>query len=250
MEDYINNFKKFDKIIVYDFGLGEGGIGDYLKFFMIILTECMSNNMQIYQKINNIEIEKYIKFKYDFFNITEDEISKLKNVTIKKPHHYDNKDTYNGNISLNEVFIFDTIVKLNVKNILHSLPTNYISIHLRMGDKFLETDKKYVLSKDKDDERKYSEENMYNFIEDNKNKNIIFFSDNNNYKLNIKNKYKHIIITEAHVGHTSLCNTTNKQVLDTITEFYVLSNSQLIYSASDSGFSNMASKFNNVKHIF
>ena len=248
MEDYINNFKKFDKIIVYDFRLGDGGIGDYLKFFMIILTECMSNNMQIYHKINNIEIEKYIKFKYDFFNITKKKISKLKNVTIKKPNHYYNNDRYNGTISLNEVFIFDNTVKLNVKNILPSLPTNYISIHLRMGDKFLETAKKYVMVKD--DKRQYSEENMYNFIEDNKNKNIIFFSDNNNYKLNIKNKYKHIIITEAHVGHTSLCNTTNKQVLDTITEFYVLSNSQLIYSASDSGFSNMASKFNNVKHIF
>ena len=62
MEDYINNFKTFDKTIVYDFKLGYGGIGDYLKFFMIILTKCMCNNIKFYHKINNIEIEKYIYY--------------------------------------------------------------------------------------------------------------------------------------------------------------------------------------------
>lgn len=50
MEDYINNFNNFDKIIVYDFKLGDGGIGDYLKFFMIILTKCMDNNTKFYCK--------------------------------------------------------------------------------------------------------------------------------------------------------------------------------------------------------
>ena len=32
MEEYINNFNNFDKISVYDFKLGEGGIGDYINF--------------------------------------------------------------------------------------------------------------------------------------------------------------------------------------------------------------------------
>ena len=116
-----------------------------------------------------------------------------------------------------------------------------------MGDKFLETDKKNI--KCKGDNRKYSEEKIYKFIEDNKNMNIIFFCDNNNYKLKIKKKYKNIIITDAQIGHTSLSNTTNKQILDAVTEFYLLTNSQLIYAASKSGFSNIASKFNNVKYI-
>ena len=64
----------------------------------------------------------------------------------------------------------------------------------------------------------------------------------------IKKKYKKVIITGAEIGHTSLSNTTNKQVLDAVTEFYILSNSILIYAASYSGFSNMSSKFNNVKY--
>lgn len=247
MENYIENHKNYDKIFVYDFQFPDGGIGDYIKFFMIILTYCIDNNIQIYHKINNIEIEKYIKFKYDLFNITEYELSKLNNVTIKKPYQYYNNDQYNGNIYLNEVFYFDNSIKLNVKNIAPSLPSNYISIHLRLGDKFLETDIKFILCKD--DTRKFSKENIYKFIEDNSDKNIIFFCDNNNEKINIKNKYKNIIILNSQIGHTALPNTSNKQILDTITEFYILSNSQLIYAASKSGFSNMASKFTNVEYI-
>ena len=90
---------------------------------------------------------------------------------------------------------------------------------------------------------------MYKFIEDNSDKNIIFFCDNNNQKLKIKNKYKNIIITNSQIGHTSFSNTTNKQVLDTITELYLLSNSQLIYAVSESGFSKTASEFKNIEYI-
>ena len=247
MENYIENFNNFDKSIVYDFRLGWGGIGDYLKFFMIILDHCICNNIKIYKKRNNIEIEKYIKLKCDFFYINANEISKLKNVTIKTPHAYYKNPNYYGNIHLNEVFYFDNIIKTNLQNILPSLPTNYISIHLRLGDKFLETDKKFVLCKR--DTRKFSEEKICKFIEDNNDKNIIFFCDNNNIKLKIKNKYKNIIISNSQIGHTSLSNTTNKQTLDTITDFYILSNSQLICAASKSGFSKMASQFNNVNII-
>ena len=247
MEDYINNYKKYDKSYVYDFRLGMGGIGDYIKFFMIILKECMDNNIKFYHKINNLEIEKYIKLKYDILNISNDEILKLNNVTIKIPFHYYDNDKYNGNIYLNEVFYFDDIIKNNVENIAPSLPSNYVSIHLRLGDKFLETDMNYVLCKN--DTREFSTDKIYKFIEDNNDKNIVFLCDNNSAKINLKKKYKDIIIPNSQIGHTSLKNTTNKQILDTISEFYILSNSQLIYAASYSGFSKMASKFTNVKYI-
>lgn len=48
---YINNFKNFDKAYVYDFTVGKGGIGDYLKFFMIMLKECMLNNIKIFRAL-------------------------------------------------------------------------------------------------------------------------------------------------------------------------------------------------------
>lgn len=245
MENYIKNYKNYDKVFVYDFVLGDGGIGDYLKFFMIILTECIENNIRIYNKINNLEIEKYIKFKHHFFNITNEEISKLKNFTIKKPQEYYEKDKYNGSINLNEVFDFDESVKLNVKNIISDLPTDYLSIHLRLGDSFLETDKNFVLCKG--DFRWFSEKKMYKFIEDNFDKHILFFCDNNNMKEKVKNKYQNILITNSKIGHTSLPNTTNDQILDTITDFYLLCHSQKICAASHSGFSKMAAKFKNIE---
>jgi len=246
MENYINNYNIYDKTFVYDFNITEGGIGDFLKFFMIILTYCMDNNIKFYRKKNNIEIEKYIKLKYDIMNITSEQLSKLDNYILKGPGAYHKSCHYNYNINLTEVFIFDEIIKKNVDNILLSKPDKYISIHLRLGDKFLETDKKFVLCKR--DTRKFSEKKLNEILDKSNCDNIIFFCDNNNYKLKIKEKYNNIIVTKAQIGHTSLINTTENQIIDTITEFFILSNSELIYG-NRSGFSLLASKFNNIKYL-
>lgn len=225
-----------------------GGIGDYIKYFMITLTECMDNNTKFYYKINNIEFEKYIKPKYDILNIRENEISKLTNVSMKEPcNYFGDKTHYNYKVNIDEVFIFDDIVKENVKNLLPSIPSNYISIHVRLGDKYLETDKKFICCVN--DSRCYSDEKIYNFINVNSNNNIILFSDNHSYKVKLKDMYNNIIITNAQIGHTSLLNTTSKQILDAVTEFYILSNSKLIYGASYSGFSKVASMFKNVEYL-
>tara|TARA_B100001057_G_scaffold491844_1_gene582978 strand:- start:2739 stop:3485 length:747 start_codon:yes stop_codon:yes gene_type:complete len=247
MENYISKFESLDKVSVYDFRLGEGGIGDYLKFYMIILMKCIRNDTRLYHRRNNIEIEKYIKLKHDFLYIPSSEIPQLGNATIEKPHHYYDNPTYDGDIHPNEVFYFDDAVKTNVGNILSPLPASYISIHLRLGDKFLETDMEHILCKE--DARCFSPERLYRFIEDNCDKNIILFCDNNSERLKVKNKYDSIIITTSEIGHTSLSNTTNKQILDSITDFYILSNSQFIYEASHSGFSRMAARFNNTKLV-
>jgi hypothetical protein len=61
----------------------------------------------------------------------------------------------------------------------------------------------------------------------------------------IKNKYNNINIIKTNIGHTSFQNTTYEQLLDTISEFYILTNSQDIYVTAYSGFSAVASKFNN-----
>ena len=153
MEKYINNYNNYEDTIVYNFNLSNGGIGDYLKFFMTILEYCMDNNIRFYHKINNIQIEKYIKLKYEIMNITQEQLSKLDNFIVKKPHDYYKSCLYNYSINLNELFFFDDIIKKNVNNILPLLPNKYISIHLRLGDKFLETDRNFVRCKN--DTRKF-----------------------------------------------------------------------------------------------
>jgi hypothetical protein len=249
MEHYLNNYDSFNKQFIYDFKVGSGGIGDCILFFMLILESCIKNNIGFYYKKNNIEIEKYIKLKHDKMYIDEDTIQRLNCSQIVTPdmYYYSTTNYYDYSIDVKDVFYFSDEVKHHCNNIFPSDITNYISIHVRLGDKHLETNQEYVNCKE--DVRTFSEEKIYKFIEENSNKHIYFCCDNNSYKLKIKEKYNHLIITNVTIGHISLSNTTNEQVLDAVTEFYILTNSEMIFGASKSGFSILASKFNNVPLI-
>ena len=254
MKTYIKNYENFENSIIYNFESGTGGLGDYIKFFMMTLTYCMNNNIRFYYKINNTNIEKYIKPIYGEMNITEEQISALKNYKISVPRDWYmefgeetvENSYYNYNVNLDKVFYFVESVKQNVNNILPLIPNNYISIHLRMGDNFLDDPGKRL----DDDSRKFSEKKLHAFIKKNSDKKIILISDNTEKKKQIKKMYDNVIITSSDIGHTGLANQiTSKQVLDAVTEFYILTNSNLIYAPSNSGFSIVASKFKNVKFI-
>ena len=254
MNTYLNYYNDFKETYVYNFTLGNGGIGDYIKYFLILLKHCMDNNIKIKKKINNIEIEKYIKLKHDIFNIEDNEILELKNVIIKDPNDLYDISNNSHVIDINDIFYIDSSVKDNVKNILTTIPDEYISIHLRLGDYNLETEQQYIACPW--DNRDFSEKKLFEFIESNLGTNIIFFCDNKSYKSKIKQIYSDIFVTNVQPSHTSYNNTSDKQVLDTITEFYLLSCSKLIYSPSKnrdgklSGFSKIASLFNKVKILY
>jgi len=253
MQYYINNFNSFEKKIVYDFKLGNGGIGDSLKFFMYILDNCIKNNERLYYKKNNLLIEKYIKLKYPFMYINQSMIDHNQSLidhdswTFVHPGLYYGTFNTNYSIDIKDVFYFTDKVKLNASHIFPKIVTDYVSIHLRLGDRFLETDQSFVLCTH--DQRHFSEECLYNLIEKNYNENIFFCCDNAAFKLKLQIKYNKLIMTTCRIGHSSLNNTTKHQVLDAITEFYILTNSKIIYGASQSGFSLLASKFNNVPYI-
>ena len=263
VENYLNKYDGLQTKIVYDFNIGFGGIGDLTKFFMYLLNLCIQNNIKIHYLVNNIFVEKYLKLKYSKMYITKEQIIGMtipitnindilnmnsQNYYIIQPMNFYSvfSDTHSYNdlhIPLQELFYFSEEVKLNNQQLLFN-DDNYISLHLRLGDKYLETDKSFVLCKE--DARAYNENDIFTFIENNYNKTILFFCDNHSYKIKIKAKYNNIIITDYNIGHTSLYNTPDDQVLNTITDFYLLSKSQYIYIASRSGFSLMASKFKNI----
>ena len=270
---YLSQYDNFNKIIVYSFKRGQGGIGDLIKFFMYTLFVSIKNRFKLYFLIEPPEIypiHKYITLKDTYKNmyILESAITNSKHIDMFDEYSIKNKEIQEGmfykispysmyhvsdlfdkiKIKASELFEFSQDIKLNAQ-IYNNL--DYISIHLRLGDKYLETDPHFVNVKN--DTRTYNEENLYKFINEasQKSKNIIFFCDNKSYKLKLKEKYNFIIITDYEIGHTSLSNTTEKQIFDAVTEFYILSNSTKIYKASHSGFSIMASKFNNLEnHIY
>jgi hypothetical protein len=261
MDEYIQNYENYQVKLVYDFKLNCGGIGDCIRFFIYALNISIKNKYQLYYLANNIPIENYILLKYKKMQIKKEElgdvvildsINSISNIIDNKyyiitPFIFYNYFIDNNNINIDDVFIFSDEVKLNVSSLLIGNISQYVSIHLRLGDKHLETDKSFVFCYT--DERIYDENSLFKCIEENYDKNIIFFCDNNNYKLKIKLKYNNIIITSCKIGHTGLLNTTNEQILDTVTEFYLLTNSEKIYSCSTSGFSLLASKFKNIPYI-
>jgi hypothetical protein len=236
LNEYIRNYDTFNTIIVYDFNIGSGGIGDCIKFFMKLLFFCMYHNVQIKYQVNDIMIEKYLRLTHDKMYIKNHNYKKI------SPHIFYPVDSCdNIKIPLQELFCFTEEVKLNAYRLLPL--ENYISIHLRLGDKYLETDKKFIQVLN--DERIYDEKKIYEYIESNLDKKLVFFCDNQSYKQKIKEKYT-IFVANTNIGHTSLPNTSENQVLDAISEFYLLSNSVTIAIGTHSGFPIMASKFKNI----
>lgn len=243
MENYIQNYNTYDKIVVYNFQLGDGGIGDCIKFFMFVLEDCMKNKKRLYYKKNNTNLEKYIKLKHDLYIDIVPE-----GAEIVSPGMFYSTIHTNFTTILNEVFYFTDEVIANSKRLFpYQHDVSYASIHLRLGDKYLETPQKYIACKQ--DTRTFSEEKIDEIMKSSESSESIFFCcDNHAYKLKMKEKHD-ILITNCHIGHTSLSNTTDCQVLDAVTEFYILTNSTMIYAASYSGFSIMAAKFNNIPLI-
>jgi hypothetical protein len=257
MDAYLANYKSYTKYIVYDFKLGNGGIGDFCKFFMYLLCMCVTNKYRICYLVNDITIDKYMVLKHTQFYIKSDELPKdfvvatnIRQIldsdcTLITPNVLYNVYNYDAiTIKLSDVFEFSDTIHANYGRLFPHDITSYVSVHLRLGDKYLETDKSFVVVKD--DERYYEEGSLCRFIEQNTHLNILFFCDNNSFKQYLKYKYPRIVLIGANVGHTSLCNTTEQQFIDAITEFYIMCKSSHIYSASSfSGFSIMAAKYNN-----
>jgi hypothetical protein len=192
MDNYILQFPTFTKKIIYRFiPIHHGGIGDCIKFFMYLLNLCIQYKIQLYFQVHNSHLEKFLKLKYSFFYIypndivesricSYDEISNLPeniyNIVMPVILYTTYSDTILHDIK--DVFYFSNEVLSN-KYKLYPY-TNYISIHLRLGDKFLETEQSFIQCYE--DTRSYNEEEIFKIIEENKHNNILFLCDNQQYK--------------------------------------------------------------------
>lgn len=265
MENYFNSYDSFTKKVVYKFELGNGGVGDFIKYFICLLNLCMKNNIKMYYLAEYNVLDNFIKLKYpqmylkseQLLNVQYlDNIDSLNNINeysyyiVVPSNMYKFHEELYESITqkISDYFYFTDEIKINASKNTNINFENYISIHLRLGDKFLETDKANVLVKD--DVRHFNEDILFDFIEKKSDKNILFFCDNYEYKTNIKNKYNFITITDYKIGHTSLLSTTFEEAFNGVTEFYILTNSTEIYTPTESGFSMVASKFNQIPFFF
>lgn len=257
MDEYIDKYDTLDKVIIFIFQTGNGGIGDLVKFFTFLLHQCIQRDIKLYCA-NLSQVSKYITMKYqkmciDLQTITTriyhlEELDHLTpgisytcDVDVMYPIFPFKQPLPNTDLDFpyDQVFEFSEEVKQNQSIILKPIGP-YTSIHLRLGDRFLETDQSFVLCYQ--DERQF-DINIIDSMIRNTPDAIIFFCDNLLYKQQIQQTHANVILTTGEIGHTSLSNTTDKQILDAVTEFYIMTKSEHIVSCSNSGFPIMASRF-------
>ena len=249
LTEYLNECDSYSKKLVYKFGKTNGGIGDLTKFFTYLLQLCIGHKIRLYYLLTGDPIDKYIKLDKRFYisvvkhELTIHSIYELPNMmdnilyVIHPSVLYNVEQLYDKLlIPLCELFSFSQEVLTRAEPYL----SDYVSVHLRLGDKYLETNKHYVLVHN--DERSYDEAKLFSFLEK---QNVFFFCDNKSYKQRVKRMFDHTKITDFDIAHSSFLNTTDSQMIDGLAEFYLLSKSKHIYKASYSGFSIMASKMYN-----
>jgi hypothetical protein len=244
--DYLDVCDSYSKKVVFVFGKTNGGIGDLTKFFTYLLQLCIQHRIRLYYLLTGDPIDNYIKLDSKFY------ISKLEHELYLQSIHQ------LPDILDNVMYVVRPQLMYNVDNLYDKLTLHlhdifsftqevieraapymgdYVSVHLRLGDKFLETDKRYVMVPT--DERTFDESNLFRFLAS---RNVFFFCDNKSYKQRVKRMFDHTQITDFDIGHSSFINTTHSQLIDGLAEFYLISKSKHIYKASYSGFSIMASK--------
>jgi hypothetical protein len=239
----MSKYDNFTKEVVFIYS-EYGGIADYIKYFVYFLEVCIKNNTRLYYLKTNTNFENHLMLKYDNMYITYEKYQKKK-IDVKY-----SKDMYKLftwsflSLKINEVFKFSIDVLKNSSVIFSRKDNNYITIHIRLGDSNLETDKSYIMCKN--DNRICDTEKLYKYIENHKHETILITSDNKAFKLKLKEKYDNVVLTNCNIGHIGLKNTTQLQVLDTLTELYIMTLSKKIIVTTDSGFSIISSYFNRI----
>lgn len=240
MEDYLARFHSFPSQKVYDFKLGDGGVGDCIKFFMFALETCMKCGVRLLYKRNHLELEKYLLLKHAvMYTDGAGQAERLTPQMFYATQHID------YSVQVADVFCFAEAVRANAAALFPAGALPYNAMHLRLGDDHLETDRNYVDCKN--DHRAFSEDKMGEFTTQSS-KPVFFCCDNAAFKIKWKEKYPAVHVAQCPVGHTGLRNTTPDQVLATVTEFYILAHADSVFGASPSGFSKMAAEYGNVPY--
>jgi hypothetical protein len=260
-QQYRERYDTLDTIVVYDFRREYGGIGDLVKFFMHALHLCMKNDIRLCYAANNLVIDKYLRLVDDrmyirmdtpLFPLREIKESDFANLSPGVYHlvtpftFYYIFDYSYISVPIDRVFTFSDEVRENAERVLpDSIGTSYISVHLRVGDKYLDTDPAFLACPD--DVRSFSERVIYNHLVSKlRETRVVFVCDNQTFKNKVREWFPSILAPNTIIGHTSLENTTEQQILDAVTEFYTVVHGKEVHMASESGFPRVAAAFRGI----
>lgn len=278
-------------IIVHTHFRGGGGIGDFIRSALSFYSLCKRYGYEYYisfeenpilkscfiyksvptEYINmdkiSIRIEqKDIIFNEDFFTTKVNDIINETNNINKVICLYSNAigiEKYENINLIKEEFLNNILIpSVSVQNYINLtyrqldiFNNNYLSVHIRCGDKYIETENKQYNSKDKrldiDNIEIYDKYNncIQTFIKKyNIDLPILIHSDCNLFKknlINLNNNYKILDIKISHISENT-GSTDEDSYIATVAEFYILANANIILAPyTYSGFSHIGSLINN-----
>jgi hypothetical protein len=247
MEEYLLLRPTYTKKVIFMIPHFQGGIGDFIKYFLFLVQLCIQKQLNVYFGVTELNVNKWLKMRYPElyykprFPIFLQHVCQLDSLIadvdyIIRPYILYNTFTYEQlYLKGSDVFEFTPEIVERSKQ----FPIEkYTSLHIRLGDKFLEipVEQNQCVT----DVRTFNQESVVECIQ--QNPGIMIFCDNLAYKTNLRENYN-VLVTPFKIGHTCLPSTSDDIIMDTLTEFYLLAKSQHIYSASDSGFPKMAAQF-------
>lgn len=252
----LDEFHSFNKSWIYLFEYENGGMGDYLKFYLCALDFSWRNKRKLYLSVHH-PLNQFISLKDDrFYANNIDHLPKVHSLadcdlnsetcyilTVFCFYFHDDLQKIINKWKWKEIFRFSDIIVEKGNEIIGEYK-NYISVHIRLGDKYIETDDSHKACHD--EVRPFNQTALYNFLENNQSESIFLFCDNNSFKMEIKAKFPFIRITNYPIGHTSYKNSSEEIIKNCVIDFYILCHSSKIVCSSSSGFSFMASKYNNI----
>lgn len=238
------SFTNSNQDILYEFKLGYGGIGDFIKFMRICKIESEIRNVKFYINFDH-PLNKYLKIHNKFTGNYD-----KNNVNIIKPFDYYNRFDKNSALQMDTINIpdfkpldyfyinDDCKNRYNFLKNKNNIPDIYEGIHIRLGDSKMSSTKN-----NKDDDR-VGELDIYSKLDDlvngKRDTTFVLFTDNEKVKNEINSKYNNVKILDICIVHTSDENEDVK-ILDNLCDFLFLSNAKVIHSFTKSGFPIVAS---------
>ena len=225
----------------------QGGIGDIIKFFLFLIQLSIEKQWKVYYAVTDLKVNQWLKLRYPELYYNPDTPVLLTNIDqlnifvpdleyIVRPHLLYSSFCYEK-LYLKGADIFEFAPEIVERSKQFPLE-KYNSLHIRLGDKFLEIPKHQ--NQCITDVRTFNEDSVIDCIQ--QNPGILILCDNSAYKTSLKEKYE-VLVTDFKIGHTCLPSTSDEAIIDTLTEFYILAKSQHIFISNDSGFPKMAANF-------
>lgn len=239
------------------------GLGDFIRGTISLFDYCQKYNykllfdndhelFELLEKNENIidsnilstTIELIPPIGYDEINIRlENLFLENKNFCVLTNSFYKNEISDECKLFVRNIFTPNEIIVKNIDNVLKKLNINinkkYNVIHLRFGDKYIHNNNEFDTNT-----YKCLDEKIKNILLENTDEQFILLSDSSKMaqELSLNNSALFYFDNKKiHMGDLIYEDSIKNAVIDTITDFFIMSKCDKIFSYQGSGFSYMAS---------